>query len=916
MKKKVNVRKADKKEKNQSIISNEEVNKRLLQDFNDEDTVIENEIKEGECSFFSDENIKNKIWPMKDMQDEKSNKNKKSGISIENIINFEYKKVFKPKKEEKIEQIENIEIINKNQNNDNNKKEINKDNFKKKVIPFTIQNINFSIKDSVEETHIHQNIVQNEPKTDKTNEGHLEIINSLINDNGQKDTITKKKEDIIKTNNNNNDNNFKMVKKYKKEINKHPKNRKVKKIQKKQLETGEIIRSKNLTKIIEIKNRNTPNGLNTSPNTKSPKSSNYFSPKVSSVKDKNKKKTSFFVKSSFIQERGMNKSKNNKFNLQEESKTQKRPNSKMNILANKINNEISKILENNEKLFFNENNKLFFLSFCDILFELGFLHIKETEINDINEIGKNINNLCTQPFTNRKILCPNFVYNEQKLLICAWRTILNNFKLTTNFDSLPKNDEEISIDDCKLFIFIITGLFIGYKNNSLNNSINSCHKHLTKVKSFLKINSPKTYNKIVPKVHLKKNISYNNLKQKKQKYHFRKKTENEDILNKIEGRRKLELSCRNVVKIKIYFNYFAEIRNLFNLYKSEKKVIDRRKISESNLTFSPITNKENNNILKKFAPKMNFFQRNDLIKKRNDKKMILLQKENEQNKLKECTFEPSINKIKQEKKEEKEEKIPQILNYKKHIQKDLNILDPLLKRNKICFTQKSSAENSNISENSKNKSIKYPNTITNRRKGSKSNTSNKNIHSKIQNSSTFSKKNEKKEYYFSPSINKGYKIGKFKNSPLKDDAMLNNRIKKLRENNYEKIVNNYEKNARINLADDIKKNKKAIKELISLQEKGMRMGIEKKSNKDTFDNYLNFDMVNPEDDKLISNNKFLEPLFTMEIKIKQNIKKLQVFEDDNPEKIAEEFCKKNMLNKESYNKIVTIIKYKLLEIKN
>ena len=127
-------------------------------------------------------------------------------------------------------------------------------------------------------------------------------------------------------------------------------------------------------------------------------------------------------------------------------------------------------------------------------------------------------------------------------------------------------------------------------------------------------------------------------------------------------------------------------------------------------------------------------------------------------------------------------------------------------------------------------------------------------------------------------------------------------------------MNNYEKNARINLADDIKKNKKAIKELISLQEKGMRMGIEKKSNKDTFDNYLNFDMVNPEDDKLISNNKFLEPLFTMEIKIKQNIKKLQVFEDDNPEKIAEEFCKKNMLNKESYNKIVTIIKYKLLEI--
>jgi len=114
------------------------------------------------------------------------------------------------------------------------------------------------------------------------------------------------------------------------------------------------------------------------------------------------------------------------------------------------------------------NNKLFFLGFCDILFELGFLHIKETEINDISQIKNHINELCTQPFTNRKILSENFLFNEQKLLICAWKTILNNFVLIKEFDSLPQELEEITLDDCKLFIYIITGLFIGFNQKNLN----------------------------------------------------------------------------------------------------------------------------------------------------------------------------------------------------------------------------------------------------------------------------------------------------------------------------------------------------------------------------------------------------------------------------------------------------------------
>ena len=59
----------------------------------------------------------------------------------------------------------------------------------------------------------------------------------------------------------------------------------------------------------------------------------------------------------------------------------------------------------------------------------------------------------------------------------------------------------------------------------------------------------------------------------------------------------------------------------------------------------------------KFAPKMNFFERNNLIKNRNDKKRIILQKERSQKMLKECTFEP-CQKDKKNKLNKTEIKIP------------------------------------------------------------------------------------------------------------------------------------------------------------------------------------------------------------------------------------------------------------------
>ena len=102
-----------------------------------------------------------------------------------------------------------------------------------------------------------------------------------------------------------------------------------------------------------------------------------------------------------------------KKNLEHDTKVLKK------ILINKINNQISDVIRGREKMYFNDNNNLFFLGFCDIMFELGFLHIKETEISDITQIDKHINDLYTQPYTNRALLSESFLYNEQHLLICC-----------------------------------------------------------------------------------------------------------------------------------------------------------------------------------------------------------------------------------------------------------------------------------------------------------------------------------------------------------------------------------------------------------------------------------------------------------------------------------------------------------------
>ena len=262
---------------------------------------------------------------------------------------------------------------------------------------------------------------------------------------------------------------------------------------------------------------------------------------------------------------------------------------------------------------------------------------------------------------------------------------------------------------------------------------------------------------------------------------------------------------------------------------------------------------------------MDFFQRNDLIKKRNEKKIIILQKERSQKLLKECTFDPL-----------------------KSNNKKIEQLNPKEISNRLYHNHYNS--NKSLNNSNLNSTCKHTEKIISEKKFSET-------------------------YQFIPNTNKKFNRDMFIKSPLDKDELLNKRIKDLREVNLDRIITNYEKNSREVLSNDLKKDKNLLKEIISQEKGGMKMGIEKKTCKDTFDNFQNFNFYDlPRLNNYLYGNNIKEPLFSVEIKIKQNIKTIEVYQNDVPEKIAYDFCVENMLGKGSYEKIVNIIKDKLDEI--
>jgi len=633
------------------------------------------------------------------------------------------------------------------------------------------------------------------------------------------------------------------------------------------------------------------------------------------------------------------------------------------VLINKMNNQIEEEIKGKQKLYLNQNNNIYFLGFCDLLFELGFIHIKETEIVDISKIEEHIKDLYTQPFTNRDLLSEKFLFNEQILLITAWKTILNNFHLVKEFSILPTENEEITLDDFKLFIFIVTGLFIGYKENIFLNEESKVDKTNIKLdkKNIINsnsINNLKNYN-LIPKGKysngkIEKNLlgnsnrfnidksykfshSHNNSPSpKRKKYFFIKNNpidnyNNENILKKIlENKNKSDFNYKNILKIKNNYKYFDEIRKIYNLYKKYLKNLNKKINIEKEYTFYPKTNKNNNKLLNKIPPSMNFLERSALIKNINEQKIKKLEIERSNELLKECTFEPclSINKkINIDPCEISDRLYYNNLNRKItdpelrkpiHIKNNINIKTNNKKKDenygnsKIFYKPKIKSFGlknynfNNIKIKNRNNSINKNNNFSNN--NIIGNTSKPYINTSYKKSYTNNNISKDEELLFSPDINKKFNRAMFSHSPLTNDKLLNKRLNCLRDVHFKKFVDNYEKNNREILSNSIKKNKKILNEIIKEKKGYMKLDIEKKTNKDTFDNFINY-----------NNNNYIllnEPLFFVEIKIKDKIKIIEFYPEDKPEDIVYYFCLQNSLGEASYKKILKIIKDKLEEIKN
>ena len=519
----------------------------------------------------------------------------------------------------------------------------------------------------------------------------------------------------------------------------------------------------------------------------------------------------------------------------------------------------------------NKEKKINFFLFCDLLFELGFVYIlhRKKDNSEINE--EYIKELIVQPYKDKSLITKEIIYNEIIIINNAFNSILNNFKLKKDFNIIEINNIKskiknngISIEEFKLFIFILKDIFEGYEKD---NKISSQRGSTNNIK-------PKN-NRYNSSTHYTKNNKNENINNK-EKY---KKSDNTRINNKISKIiTNINLEAFNHKDVENYrknFKYMKDVNKEYILYSNnERKNIKKENLEKKFLypfTFIPKTNNNNDLILDAIKPNMNFEERNNIIYKKKEKEKMDMVNQLNKELLQEVTFSPQLNGKKS-------------INYFKKVNKMI--------------------EKEKIEKEEKEKRKKELNDIK--------------IKSMNYNNINVVEPENNKE---SNNINIRYNPFNKERS----DKLANQKISNLRKFNFMKRLNNFENNNREILKDDIKKDKRFLNYLLNNADEGrMNMGIERKSNKDTFDIFndakiKNKKKINEEKgyksnvaDILKSKNKF--PLFEVEIKIKNENYNIEVFPKDNYENICLNFCREHGLGVESYNQILESIKKKIKEI--
>ena len=543
------------------------------------------------------------------------------------------------------------------------------------------------------------------------------------------------------------------------------------------------------------------------------------------------------------------------------------------VQINKINFEIDNLLSiektDTEKYGIN------FYLFCDLLFKLGYVYIlhKKNNIitNNINILSPEyLKELEVQLYLEKSLITKDFIFNEIKIINNAFNSIINNFKIPQELNEQENNNnnnnndiekmisenknKRILIEDFKLFIFILSETFIGYKIEAQktereHQNVNTKIKNLNKSTHSNKTNKSTTINN--------SNISRGD-----------KLKNNNKILNllkKIIPNKKLNTyTYKDILDYKTYFQYMINIKNNHLIFlNNKKKIVKKEQLEQSILnrcTFSPKTNRNKDLILNSIKPNMNFEERNEIISKKKSKHKLELQNELNQEYIEQYTFSPKLNGNKS-------------IQYLKRMKQKLEKEKIEKQKNNINVIKSQEPEKKNSIE--------------------------------IDDLAKFS---------FNPTK-------MFSQSPLANDKLVNDKIKKLRNFNFTKKLNNFEKNNREILNSNVKKDKLFINYLINNANEGrMRLSVDKKTNKDTFDKYKNINKNNDDESGYKSNvfeilnskNKFR--LFCMEVKIKNENHIIEVFHNDDFEKLCLDFCKKHNLGVDSYNQILESIKNKIKEI--
>ena len=528
---------------------------------------------------------------------------------------------------------------------------------------------------------------------------------------------------------------------------------------------------------------------------------------------------------------------------------------------NKLNGIIDNLLSKNAK-----ENKINFFLFCELLFNLGFAYAlhKNKDNKELNE--EYIQEIEVQPYVDESEVTKEFIYKEIAIINEAFNSIINNFQLKLSFSLNTINNvdskdlflmkiDTITIEDFKLFIFILSDIFDGYNKENKKANSPKRGKEDKKIKNENCNNS--TYS-----TKTNKSVSILNHNDKINK-----------IISKILPNKKLEdFNNKAINNYKEHFKYLSEINNKHIIYyDNEKKRIKKEQVVNTILnkcTFTPKTNSNNDLILDAIKPNMNFEERNQLMLLKNNKRKSKIKKELENELSQEATFEPVLNGEKD-------------LNYFKKVNK-------MIEKERLIKLEKDM-------ENEKN----------NIKKRNDTNTNNINVIKPKKNSD---------------------KINKISKTLFSNDKLLNKKINQLRNANFKKKLEHFEKNNReILLSEKMKKDKRFLNHFLNNVDEGrMFLGLERKTNKENFDVFVKIKKKGNNNEqkgclsniKDIINKKELNNfyVFLVEININGENNVLEIRPNDNYEELCLNFCKKHNLGTESYNNILESIKKKLDEI--